>query len=162
LLQKFQNSLFYKNNRFFVSTTFKFVPKKKSYLKKNSSNMSTQVNNYFQNLPEVPESFAERMIFHSLLKNCFLINHQSRFNYNIDVKNISKDFEEISKKQKPIQQEIYEKYLEKVKLKNEMDKAILNFTKCIEQYNNLCSKERDILIEKQKKKQKLNTINQDY
>ncbi|ETN99639.1 hypothetical protein RFI_37831, partial [Reticulomyxa filosa] len=39
----------------------------------------------------------------------------------IDVKNASTDFEEISKKQKSIQQEIYEKYLEKIKLKGQID-----------------------------------------
>ncbi|ETO02572.1 Putative surface protein [Reticulomyxa filosa] len=89
-----------------------------------------------------------------------LLSYQSSI--KIDAKNTLKDFEEISEKQKSIQQEIYEKYLEKVKLKNEMDEAILNYTKCVEQYNNLCSKERDILIEKQKKEQKLNIINQDY
>ncbi|ETO03343.1 hypothetical protein RFI_34067, partial [Reticulomyxa filosa] len=38
-----------------------------------------------------------------------------------DVNISSKDFEAISEKQKSIQQEIYEKYLEKIKLKNEMD-----------------------------------------
>ncbi|ETO00989.1 hypothetical protein RFI_36451, partial [Reticulomyxa filosa] len=80
----------------------------------------------------------------------------------IDVKNTSKDFEERSEKQKSIQQEICEKYLEKIMLKNEMDKVVSNYTKCVEQYNNLCSKERDILIEKQEKKQKLNIINEDY
>ncbi|ETN97990.1 protein of unknown function DUF164, partial [Reticulomyxa filosa] len=80
----------------------------------------------------------------------------------IDVKNTAKDFEEITEKQKSIQQEIDEKYLEKVKLKKEMDKAISNYTKCVKQYNNLCSKERDILIERQKKEQKLNIINRDY
>ncbi|ETO00547.1 hypothetical protein RFI_36893, partial [Reticulomyxa filosa] len=89
-----------------------------------------------------------------------LLSYQSSI--KIDVKHASKDFEEISKKQKSIQQEINEKYLEKVKLKNEMDKAISNYTKCVEQYDNLCSKERDILIEKQKREQKLNVINQDY
>ncbi|ETO00306.1 chromosome segregation protein, partial [Reticulomyxa filosa] len=80
----------------------------------------------------------------------------------IDVKNASKDFEEISEKQKSMRQEINEKYLEKFKLKYEKDKAILNYTKCVEQYNNLRSKERDILIEKQKKEQKLSIINKDY
>ncbi|ETO04223.1 hypothetical protein RFI_33175, partial [Reticulomyxa filosa] len=77
----------------------------------------------------------------------------------IDVKNASKDFEEISKKQKSIQQEMYEKYLEKIKLKKQIDEAISNYTKCIEQYNNLCSKERDILIEKQQSELKLIEIN---
>ncbi|ETO02355.1 hypothetical protein RFI_35081, partial [Reticulomyxa filosa] len=74
----------------------------------------------------------------------------------------SKDFEEMIEKQKSIQQEIYEKYLEKIKLKSQVDEAISNYTKCIEQYNNLCSIEKDILIEKQQKEQELITINQIY
>ncbi|ETO07416.1 hypothetical protein RFI_29976, partial [Reticulomyxa filosa] len=48
------------------------------------------------------------------------------------------------------------------KLKNQVDEAISNYTKCIEQYNNICSIERDILIQKQQKKQKLMTINKIY
>ncbi|ETO06080.1 hypothetical protein RFI_31315, partial [Reticulomyxa filosa] len=77
-----------------------------------------------------------------------------------DISNVLKDFEETVEKQKSIQQEIYEKYLEKIKLKNQMDEAILKYTKCIEQYNNLCSIERDILIQKQKKEQQLIIMNQ--
>ncbi|ETO03460.1 hypothetical protein RFI_33947, partial [Reticulomyxa filosa] len=38
-----------------------------------------------------------------------------------DVNIAPKDFERISEKQKSIQQEIYAKYLEKVKLKNQVD-----------------------------------------
>ncbi|ETO09983.1 hypothetical protein RFI_27394, partial [Reticulomyxa filosa] len=79
-----------------------------------------------------------------------------------DVNIASKGFEEVIEKQKSIQQEIYEKYLEKIKLKNQVDEAILNYTKCIEQYNNLCSIERDILVQKQENEQKLMTINQIY
>ncbi|ETN97426.1 hypothetical protein RFI_40103, partial [Reticulomyxa filosa] len=77
-----------------------------------------------------------------------------------DVNIASKDIKGISEKQKSIQQEIYQKYLEKIKLKNEMDEAISNYTKCIEQYNNLCSIERDILIQKQQKKQQMIAINE--
>ncbi|ETO09964.1 U-box domain-containing protein, partial [Reticulomyxa filosa] len=49
-----------------------------------------------------------------------------------------------------------------IKLKNQVDETILNYTKCIEQYNNLCSIERDILIQKQQKEQKLMSVNQFY
>ncbi|ETN97138.1 hypothetical protein RFI_40393, partial [Reticulomyxa filosa] len=70
-----------------------------------------------------------------------LLTYQSFIKDDINI--APKDFEEISEKQKSIQQKIYEKYLEKIKLKNEMDEAISNYTKCIEQYNNLCSIERD-------------------
>ncbi|ETO03665.1 hypothetical protein RFI_33736 [Reticulomyxa filosa] len=42
-----------------------------------------------------------------------------------------------------------------MKLKNQVDEAILNYTKCIEQYDNICSIERDILIQKQRKKQQM-------
>ncbi|ETO00827.1 hypothetical protein RFI_36614 [Reticulomyxa filosa] len=87
-----------------------------------------------------------------------LLSYQSSI--KADVNSVSKDFEEIVEKQKSIQQEIYEKYLEKIKLKNQMDKAILKYTKCIEQYNNLCSIERDILIQKQQKEQQLIVMNQ--
>ncbi|ETO00176.1 hypothetical protein RFI_37273 [Reticulomyxa filosa] len=55
---------------------------------------------------------------------------------------------------------IYEKYLEKIKLKNQADEAILKYTECIEQYNSLCLIERDILTEKQQKEQKMMAINQ--
>ncbi|ETO32228.1 hypothetical protein RFI_04889, partial [Reticulomyxa filosa] len=78
----------------------------------------------------------------------------------IDVKKASKDFEEITERQKSIQQKIHKKCLEKIELKKQVDEAILKYTKCVEQYNNLCSIERDILIEKQQKEQKFFAINQ--
>ncbi|ETO34534.1 hypothetical protein RFI_02558 [Reticulomyxa filosa] len=68
-------------------------------------------------------------------------------------------FEEIFEKQKSIQQEIYEKYLEKIKLKNQMEEALSKYTKCIEQYNNLCFIERDVLTQKQQKEQQLMAMN---
>ncbi|ETO01377.1 hypothetical protein RFI_36062, partial [Reticulomyxa filosa] len=77
----------------------------------------------------------------------------------MDANSASKDFKEMIEKQKSIQQEINKKYLEKKELKNQMDEAILNYTKCIEQYNNLCSIERDILIQKQQKEQQIIAIN---
>ncbi|ETN99982.1 hypothetical protein RFI_37476 [Reticulomyxa filosa] len=87
-----------------------------------------------------------------------LLSYQSSIKDDVNI--VSKDFEGISKKQKSIQQEIYEKYLEKIKLKNQLDEATSNYTKCIEQYNYLCSIERDILIEKQQKEQQMTSINE--
>ncbi|ETO00912.1 hypothetical protein RFI_36528, partial [Reticulomyxa filosa] len=39
----------------------------------------------------------------------------------IDMKNVSKEFEEITEKQKSIQQKIHEKSLEKIELKKQVD-----------------------------------------
>ncbi|ETN99098.1 hypothetical protein RFI_38389, partial [Reticulomyxa filosa] len=58
----------------------------------------------------------------SIIKTLLLVNHLSKFDFVFNNVNIaSKEFEEISEQKKSIQQEIYEKYLEKIKLKNEMD-----------------------------------------
>ncbi|ETN99353.1 hypothetical protein RFI_38128, partial [Reticulomyxa filosa] len=105
---------------------------------------------------DIPSIIKTLLTYQSSIKVLFYI-----YFYD-DVNIASKDVEGISEKQKSIQQEIYERYLEKIKLKNEMDEAISNYTKCIEQYNNLCSIERDILIQKQQKEQTLITINQIY
>ncbi|ETO00138.1 hypothetical protein RFI_37321, partial [Reticulomyxa filosa] len=48
-----------------------------------------------------------------------LLSYQSSLKDDVNI--APKDFERISEKQKSIQQEIYQKYLEKIKLKNEMD-----------------------------------------
>ncbi|ETO34705.1 hypothetical protein RFI_02385 [Reticulomyxa filosa] len=62
----------------------------------------------------------------------------------MDVDNAPKDFKGVIKKQKLIQQEIYEKYLEKIKLKISNSKLY----------------KIDILIQKQQKKQQMIAINQ--
>ncbi|ETO11618.1 hypothetical protein RFI_25757 [Reticulomyxa filosa] len=69
--------------------------------------------------------------------------------------------EEISKKEQSIQKPIHEKSLEKIKLKKELNVSILKYSKCIEEYNTLCSIERKILMEKQNQQQ-LIAINQMY
>ncbi|ETO03021.1 hypothetical protein RFI_34389, partial [Reticulomyxa filosa] len=58
---------------------------------------------------DIPSIIKTLIIYQSSIKN--------------DVNIASKDVEGISEKQKSIQQEIYEKYLKKIKLKNEMDEA---------------------------------------
>ncbi|ETO00198.1 hypothetical protein RFI_37249, partial [Reticulomyxa filosa] len=77
-----------------------------------------------------------------------------------DIKNTQKTLEEISEKEKSIQQEIHKKSLEEIELKKQMDEAISKYTQCTKEYDNLRSIERNILIEKQQNQQKLITINQ--
>ncbi|ETO11729.1 hypothetical protein RFI_25647, partial [Reticulomyxa filosa] len=87
-----------------------------------------------------------------------LLFHQSSI--NVDFNNVSQEFEKISERQKSMQQEIEEKCFEKEKLKGEVDKAILNYTQCIDQYNDLCATEMKILIQKQQTEQQRIVINQ--
>ncbi|ETO34908.1 viral A-type inclusion protein [Reticulomyxa filosa] len=105
----------------------------------------TKTNDLIQ-MNEIPSTIRTLVLYQLSLKD--------------DVNITSKDFEEIIKKQKSIRHEINEKSLEKVKLKKQADGAILNYTKCIEQYNHLCSIEREILIRKQQKKQQIIAINE--
>ncbi|ETO35890.1 hypothetical protein RFI_01171 [Reticulomyxa filosa] len=87
-----------------------------------------------------------------------LLGH--RTSIKIDVNTTTKEFDEIIEKQNLIKQKIDEKYLQKIQLKKGADEAVMRYTECAKQYNDLCWMESDLEFQKQQKKQEIGYIDE--
>ncbi|ETO01799.1 hypothetical protein RFI_35640 [Reticulomyxa filosa] len=111
------------------------------------------------NKPEAM-TISDQILFHQSLKHYLDIEQQSKFVFFTDINTTTKEFNEIIEKQNSTKQKIDEKYLQKIQLKKEADEAIMRYTECVKQYNNLCWMESDLEFEKQQKKQEIGYIDE--